>query len=73
MSTPEFYRAEAARCRRLAARGTDPAARRRWQQFADEYDQLAAAMEMPAPSAPTVRMPMQQQPVQQQQKKTEEK
>ena len=69
MSTPEFYRAEAARCRRLAAQGTDPAARRRWQQFADEYDQLAAALEAPPPA---MRVPMQQQPVQQQQKKSEE-
>jgi hypothetical protein len=68
MSTPEFYRAEAARCRRLAEQGADRAARRRWQQLADEYDQLAVAMEPP----PVVRMPMQQQPMQQQQKKSED-
>ena len=69
MSTPEFYRAEAARCRRLAAQGVDRAGRRRWQQLADEYDQLAAAME---PPPHVVRMPMQQQPAQQQQKKNED-
>jgi hypothetical protein len=41
MSTPAYYRAEAERCRTLAAASPDSSAVKRWLQLALEYEQLA--------------------------------
>ena len=73
MSTPAYYRDEAARCRELAAKSQDTYAIKRWLRMAAEYEQLAESMA----SAPHIvrgppevqRMPMQQQEIQQQQTK----
>jgi hypothetical protein len=74
MSTPAYYRAEAARCRELAAKSQDTDAIKRWLRMAAEYEQLAESMaSMPhIPRGPpqVQRMPMQQQEIQQQQTKT---
>jgi hypothetical protein len=67
MGTSEFYRTEAERCRALAARGGDAAVRRRWHQLADEYDQLARALE--GGSVAQTRPGPLQQAMQQQQSK----
>jgi N-dimethylarginine dimethylaminohydrolase len=74
MSTPAYYRDEAARCRELAAKSQDTDAIKRWLRMAAEYEQLAESMA----SAPHIihgppavqRMPMQQQEIQQQQTKS---
>ena len=69
MSTSAYYRAEAARCRDLAAKSEDADAIKRWLQMAAEYEQLAESMaSMPhvTRSPPqTQRMSMQQQEIQQ--------
>lgn len=75
MTTPAYYRREAARCRALAEKspGTDMATR--WSEMANEYDKLAESIEaIPQVSQPGLHAPMQRQPVQQQQaqQKTEE-
>ena len=69
MGTSEFYRTEAERCRALAAKGDDAAARRRWHQLADEYDELARALA--SQQAPQVQPASVSQPMQQQQSKAE--
>jgi hypothetical protein len=74
MSTAGYYRAEAVRCRELAAKSLDADAIKRWLQMAAEYEQLAETMASLSPvshSAPQMqRVPMQQQEIQQQQAKT---
>jgi hypothetical protein len=65
MSSPAYYRAEALRCRELAARARDEDVMKRWLKMALEYEQLAESIE-------TFRMPLgtpQAQPMQQQQQK----
>lgn len=42
---PAHYQAEAARCRELAARSSDPDAVKRWLQLAADYDQLARTLD----------------------------
>jgi len=50
--TPEFYRGEADRCRRLAQNQTDHAAAEQLRRMADEYETLALELEgSPPPSA----------------------
>jgi hypothetical protein len=71
MSSPDYYRREAQRCRDLAASSPDPEAARRWRAIAAEYEDLAEAMEdVPPPSSR--RAGVQRQPMQQQQKKAGE-
>lgn len=71
MARADYYRAEAKRCRDLAARsvaGSDMADG--WRKLAADYDTLAAALEAPgfAPGSEMMSQPMQQQ----QQKTTED-
>ncbi len=74
MAEAPYYRAEAAKCRKLAAAAADREARERWLQIASEYEQLAEALESKSGYRPPfVTVPMQQQPMQQQQAKTEPK
>ena len=64
MSTPEYYRAQAAQLRELAAKSRDPQAVRRWLEMALEYERLARipAHDSNAAAKPrTERQPMQQQ------------
>jgi hypothetical protein len=76
MSTVAYYKAEAARCRELAAKSQDADAIKRWLQMSAEYEQLAEAMgplpQISRSSAQVQRVPMQQQEIQQQQTKAEE-
>ena len=71
MSTPAYYRAEAVRCRDLAAKSQDTDAIKRWLRMAAEYEQLAESLASAPHIAPgpaqVQRMPMQQQEIQQQQ------
>ena len=72
MADAGYYRAEAERCRDLAAMSVDSEIAQRWHRLADEYailsEELAAAE---AGRAPILRTSMQQQqPVQQQQTQT---
>ena len=67
MSSPDYYRREAQRCRDLAAGSPDPEAAKRWRTIAAEYEDLAQAMENAPP--PVQRAGVQRQPMQQQQKK----
>ena len=73
MADAGYYRAEAERCRDLAAMSVDSDIARRWHRLADQYavlaEELAAAE---AGRTPILRTPMQQQPVQQQQGRLEE-
>ena len=73
MANAGYYRAEAERCRDLAAMSVDSEIAHRWHRLADEYavlsEELAAAE---AGRAPILRTPMQQQPVQQQQTRLED-
>jgi hypothetical protein len=67
MTDADHYRAEAQRCRDLAASSPDPEAARRWRAIAADYEGLAEAME----NAPLIRRAgVQRQPMQQQQKKS---
>jgi hypothetical protein len=64
MSTPEYYRAQAAQVRELAAKSRDPEAVGRWLQMALEYERLARKLTQdsrPAAKPRTERQPMQQQ------------
>jgi len=67
------YRAEAERCRTLAAGATDPEAAVRWLRIARDYENLAKSLEAAAEPVPppVMHVPMQHQPVQQQQSKIE--
>ena len=66
MSSAEYYRAEAKRCRELAARSVAPSAMRtQWLTIAAEYETLAEAMER----SPVMPPQAQHQPMQQQQSK----
>jgi len=62
MTIPSYYRAEAERCRDLAAIAADADIARRWHRLADEYavlaEELAAAE---AGRTPILRTPTQQQ------------
>ena len=71
MASADYYRAEAKRCRELAAGSSDSDAVRRWHSLADDYDKLAEALDAHAPIVQ--RVPMQQQPQQQQQSKSDDK
>ena len=66
MDTPFYYQSEAARCRALASKSTDPDAVKRWLQLAADYEQIARDIGAAA-AAQVQRVPMQQQPQQQQQ------
>ena len=68
MDTPAHYQSEAARCRELASKSTDPDAVKRWLQLAADYEQLARDI---AAAAQMQRGPMQQQRQQQPQLKAE--
>jgi hypothetical protein len=48
MTDPAFYREEAERCRQMAALSPGTAVSRRWRALADEYLQLALAIDEPA-------------------------
>jgi hypothetical protein len=50
--TPEFYRGEAERCRRLAQGQADRAAADQLCRMADEYETLALELEGGAASSP---------------------
>jgi hypothetical protein len=68
-----YYRGEARRCRAMMRTAKTVAGFRRWAELADEYDQLAVALERSGRSQ-VQHMPMQQpQPVQQQQAKQKSK
>jgi len=71
MVSVDYYRAEAKRCRALAAGASDPTAAVRWLRIAKDYESLADSLEAaPEPVLPpAMHTPMQQQPVQQQQSK----
>ena len=67
MSTPEYYRNEAERCRALGAKTINVDMKDRWLEMALAYDKLADSIEnAPGMTRPAVRLPMQQE-VQQQQ------
>ena len=72
MASVAYYRAEAERCRALAAGAHDPEAATRWLRIAKDYENLASSLEAAPESVPppAMHVPMQQQPVQQQQTKT---
>jgi hypothetical protein len=63
--TSAYYRAEAARCRELAARSDDPDEIQLWQQLAADYEALAQSIASVAQLDPDaseiVRMRTQQQ------------
>ena len=65
MAIDTYYRAEAERCRDLAAIAADPDIARRWHRLADEYavlaEELAAAE---GGRIPILRTPMRQPPFQ---------
>ena len=64
-----YYRAEARRCRAMARAAKIGATSRRWAELADEYEQLAVALERSG-RASAQRVPKQQpQAVQQPQAK----
>ena len=68
MASAEYYRAEAKRCRELAARAVAGSAMAdQWIKIATEYDMLAEALEAPGFMAGSQ---MTSQPMQQQQQKT---
>jgi hypothetical protein len=73
MASVAYYRAEAQRCRELAAGTGDSEAAARWMRIAQDYENLAKSLEAVPESAmpPVMHVPMQQQPVQQQQTKIE--
>jgi hypothetical protein len=75
MSTPAYYRSEAARCRELATKSREANAIKRWLKMALEYEQLAecmASVPQAVRGVPDVqRVPMQQQEIQQQQSRIE--
>jgi hypothetical protein len=73
MVSVAYYRAEAQRCRALAAGTHDPVAAVRWLRIAKDYESLADSLETAPESVrlPVMHAPMQQQPVQQQQSKKE--
>jgi hypothetical protein len=64
MVTPAYYRAEARRCRELAAASPEAAPARRWRAIAADYDQLADFLDA---RPPFQGAQMQHQPMQQQQ------
>lgn len=70
MSTPAYYRAEAERCRTLAATSPDSSAVKRWLQLALEYEQLAENIARVPPVAGNLQV--QQVAMQQQQLKADE-
>jgi hypothetical protein len=72
MVSVAYYRAEAERCRALAAGTHDPETAARWLRIAQDYENLAKSLEAAPESAPppVIHVPMQQQPTQQQQTKT---
>ena len=45
MSSVDYYRAEARRCRERAAESSDPGRKRSWLGMAAEYEELAKALE----------------------------
>ena len=72
MSTPAYYRGEAARCHELAEKSPGSDMARRWREMASEYEKLAESMEaIPRVTQPARHAPMQQQPLQQQQTRQE--
>lgn len=71
MASADYYRAEAKRCRELAARAVAGSAMAdQWLKIAAEYDTLAEALEAPGF---TTGSRMTSQPMQQQQSKIEPK
>jgi hypothetical protein len=73
MASVAYYRAEAERCRALAAGTHDAEAATRWLRIARDYENLAKSLEAAPESVPppVMHVPMQQQqPVQQQQAQT---
>jgi hypothetical protein len=70
MSSPSYYRREAARCRELAASSPNSEMRDRWRLLATDYENLADALDT-ANIVSVLHAPMQRQPMQQQQAKTE--
>ena len=74
MPSAEYYRAEAKRCRELAARSMGGAViATQWLTLAAEYETLAEALEGGSMWGPTPGQRMQQQPVQQQQHQQKKK
>jgi hypothetical protein len=69
MSTPAYYRAEAERCRTLAAASPDSPAVKRWLQLALEYERLAENIARVPPIAGKPQV--QEVAMQQQQLKTD--
>jgi len=68
MVSPAYYRAEAARCHKLAEEAEDLEAAHRWRALARDYNALADQLDKSEPP-PVMHVPMQQQPLQQQQTK----
>ena len=65
MSTPQYYRAQAAQLRELAAKSRDPEAVGRWLEMALEYERLAKTLAQESQTAG--KPPTEPQAVQQQQ------
>ena len=72
MASVAYYRAEAERCRELAAAAKDDALAGQWRKLARDYEALAESLEARSGTPPpAMHVPMQQQPIQQQQTKIE--
>ncbi len=69
MASADYYRAEAKRCRELAARTPSPEMAKGWLNLAADYDTLVEALESSPGAAQYQPAPMRQQPMQQQQAK----
>jgi hypothetical protein len=70
MTSPDYYRREAQRCRDLASGSPDVDMAKRWRALAADYENLAEAIENAPPMFQ--RPAVQRQPMQQQQKKIED-
>jgi hypothetical protein len=70
MTSANYYRREAERCRDLADHSPDPEMARRWRALAADYDKLAHSLAS-SPFGVPQHAPMQYQPMQQQQARTE--
>jgi hypothetical protein len=71
MVSAGYYRAEADRCRKLAASAKDTEAANGWRALARDYSALADSIDTSLYGPQAMRVPMQQQPIQQQQSESE--
>ena len=72
MASASYYRAEAQRCRDLAAQSPDSEMAKRWRSLAADYDTLAEVLEASPEAMPAQRLAQRQPMQQQQQKKIED-